>query len=60
MHSVVHDTASNHDISVAAKVVLDQCVFAETRRQKLRISVGGLIGNVGWSIVLSSPQKLKA
>ena len=60
MYSVVHDTASNHDISVATKAVMDQCVFVETRGPRPRTPFGGLIKNVGWYIFLSSPQRLKA
>lgn len=59
MYAVVHDTASNHDISVATKAVLDQCVFVETEGPRPRIPVGGMIKNVGRYIVLS-PQRLKA
>ena len=60
MNSVVQDTASNIDISVATKALLEKCVFVETRGPRPRVPVGGIISNVGWYIVLSSPQRLKA
>ena len=47
-----HDTASNHDISVAAKSILDQCVFREIRRGG-PIPIGGAFRYLGSWIILS-------
>ena len=42
--SVIHDTASNQDISVATKAVIDSCVYREVG---IRRHLGGVIRHVG-------------
>ena len=42
----VHDSASNHDISVAAKSVLDKCVLIEIKKGG-SVPSGGVVRGVG-------------
>ena len=41
-----HDSASNHDISVAAKFILDKCVLIEIRKGG-SVPIGGEVRRVG-------------
>ena len=46
MPETVHDSASNHDISVAAKFVLDNCVLIEIKKGG-SVPIGGVVRRVG-------------
>ena len=47
MQNFDSDTATNHDISTAAKSVLDKCVFRDVTRTRVHESVGGIQNGVG-------------
>ena len=47
MNSFDFDTATNRDISTAAKSVLDKCVFRDATRKTVHESVGGFYPGVG-------------
>ena len=47
MNSFDSDTATNQDISTAAKSVLDKCVFRDVTRKTVHESVGGFIPDLG-------------
>ena len=47
MNNFDSDTATNHDISTAAKSVLDKCVFRDVTRKIAYESVGGIQSGVG-------------
>lgn len=51
MQVVVHDAATNCEISVAVKSVLDKCVFKEDVRQRYKTPVGRYMGHVGQYVV---------
>ena len=51
MQEVVQDAATNNEISMAAKSVLDKCVFREGARQAFRPPIGGYMGHVGQCFV---------
>lgn len=46
MSRVFHDTATNHEISAAAKLILDKCVFRDPRRRG-NVPIGGYLPYVG-------------
>ena len=41
------DTATNHDISAAAKSVLDRCVFRDVTKKTRYMPMGGILAGVG-------------
>ena len=46
MPETVHDSASDHDISVAAKLVLDKCVLIDIKKGG-SVPMGGVVRRVG-------------
>lgn len=56
MNEAIHDTATNHEISVAAKSVLDKCVFRDGTKAAGHIAIGGYLAHVGQCIFLCSPK----
>lgn len=56
MQYIVHDTATNHDISAAAKSVLDKCVFRDGAKTVGNIPIGGSLGYVGQYSVFFTRQ----
>ena len=47
MNNFDSDTATNHDISTAAKSILDKCVFRDVTRKTVHESAGGFNPGVG-------------
>ena len=47
MQGVFHDSATDHDISMAAASVLDKCVFRIGARRRTNKPIGGYLGSVG-------------
>ena len=47
MNNFDSDTATNHDISTAAKSILDKCVFRDVTAKVAYESVGGIQSGVG-------------
>ena len=47
MNNFDSDTATNHDISTAARSVLDKCVFRDVTKKMVHESIGGINSGVG-------------